>query len=256
MRRALIAGNWKMNGTLDGARALAGAVVNALPAGLGAEVALCPPFVFLLAVGEVIAASSDSLGVSLGAQNVSDRESGAYTGEVGASMLADLGCRYVLVGHSERRALYADSDDQVAAKFERVQAAGLRPILCIGETLAERDEGDTEKVVARQLDAVISRCADSENAMSESVIAYEPVWAIGTGHTATPEQAQAVHEFIRGRIAGYDEDLAVRTRILYGGSVKGGNAASLFDMPDIDGGLIGGASLDAAEFIKICTATV
>jgi len=180
--------------------------------------------------------------IALGAQNVSEHAQGAYTGEVSAAMLKDLGCRYVILGHSERRQLYGERDAQVAAKFAAVRAAGLTPILCVGETLEEREAGRTEDVVARQLDAILK-----QGEFGTAVLAYEPVWAIGTGRNATPEQAQAVHGFLRARVLP-------ETRILYGGSVKGSNAAAIFAMPDVDGGLIGGASLVAKEFIEIVRA--
>ena len=236
-RRRLVAGNWKMNGSLAGADALVGAVVAGAK-GLSAEVAVCPPFVYLP--------------VALGAQNVSREDPGAFTGEIAAPMLRELDCKYVIVGHSERRALYAEGDAMVADKFARVLREGLVPILCVGESLEERDAGRTEAVVARQLDAVVERVGVSE--LGKGVVAYEPVWAIGTGRTATPEQAQQVHAFIRGRVASRGAEVAAGLRILYGGSVKGSNAGGLFAMADIDGGLIGGASLVADEFLAICRA--
>jgi triosephosphate isomerase len=191
-------------------------------------------------------------GIGWGAQNVSQHEKGAFTGEVAPAMLLDFGCKYVIVGHSERRALYGEDDATVAAKFMAVQKAGMTPILCVGETLEEREGGITEQVVARQLDAVIG--AAGVQALAKSVVAYEPVWAIGTGKTASPEQAQAVHAFIRGKIAALDGSVAANLVIQYGGSVKASNAVELFGMPDIDGGLIGGASLMAEEFVAICKA--
>jgi triosephosphate isomerase len=190
--------------------------------------------------------------VALGAQDLCQYEDGAYTGGVSGAMLADCGCRYVIVGHSERRTVFGETDDVVALKTERSLASGLTPILCVGEQLAEREAGVTESVVARQLDAVVARCG--LQALGRCVVAYEPVWAIGTGKTATPQQAQAVHAYIRGRIAAADRGLAGALTILYGGSVKGANAAQLFSMPDVDGGLIGGASLQAEEFVAICRA--
>jgi triosephosphate isomerase len=190
--------------------------------------------------------------IRLGAQDVCAETPGAYTGEVAASMLKDVGCTYVIVGHSERRALYGESDELVARKFAAAQARGLTPILCLGEQLAERDAGRTHEVVGRQLDAVIALCAVA--ALGKAVVAYEPVWAIGTGRTATPEQAQDVHAFIRGRVAGHDANIAAGLAVLYGGSVKAGNARELFAMPDVDGGLIGGASLKAEEFLAIWSA--
>ncbi|HHQ41212.1 MAG TPA: triose-phosphate isomerase [Chromatiales bacterium] len=249
MRRPLVAGNWKMNGSRERVRAL----VDGIQAGIGsverAEVAVCPPFVYIPQVAEQLAGSP----IALGAQNVCDHaEEGAYTGEIAGSMLAELGCRYVIVGHSERRNLYGESDELVARRFAAARKAGLVPILCVGELLEERERGVTEAVVARQLDAVLE--LEGVEAFREAVIAYEPVWAIGTGHTATPEQAQEVHAFIRARLAERDAGVAEVARILYGGSVKGSNAADLFAQPDIDGGLIGGASLKADEFLTICRA--
>jgi triosephosphate isomerase len=247
MRQRLVAGNWKMNGSLESARSLVGAVLAGV-GGLKGEVAICPPFVYLETVGSLLKGSP----VALGAQNVSHEDPGAFTGEVAAPMLRDLGCKYVIVGHSERRALYGETDARVADKYARVLGEGLVPILCVGELLEERDGGQTEAVVARQLDAVLARVGAA--GIGAGVIAYEPVWAIGTGRTATPEQAQEVHAFVRGRIAASDPGIAAGIRILYGGSVKGANAAGLFAMADIDGGLIGGASLAADDFLAICRA--
>ena len=190
--------------------------------------------------------------IAVGAQDVSEQDSGAFTGEVSAPMLKEFGCTCVIVGHSERRALYGEKDDDTARKFAAARKQGLTPILCVGESLEEREQGITEAVVARQLDAVIA--LEGVTALADAVIAYEPVWAIGTGKTATPQQAQDVHAFIRGKIAVLDASVAEKVQILYGGSVKGSNAAELFAMPDIDGGLIGGASLNAQEFLAICEA--
>jgi len=247
-RTPLVAGNWKMNGRRAQAQALAGAVAKGFN-GAQCDAALCVPFPYLQTVEAAIAGSS----VMLGAQNLSQQADGAFTGEVSAEMLADSGCQYVIVGHSERRALYAETSALVAEKFVRAQQAGLVPILCVGETLDERNAGTTEQVVAEQLDAVVS--AAGVAAFERAVVAYEPVWAIGTGLTASPEQAQAVHAFLRARLAASDAQVAAGTRILYGGSVKADNAAALFAGPDIDGGLIGGASLDADSFLAICQAT-
>ncbi len=249
MRKSLVAGNWKMNGSRESAKLL----VDGIKAGLGSvgsvDVVVCPPAVYLSEVADLLGGVS----VGLGAQNLSDQASGAFTGEVSASMLLDVGCRYVIVGHSERRTLYGENDEVVAKKSVAAAGAGLVPIVCVGELLEEREAGDTEAVVARQLD-VLLESEEGLNALSSSVIAYEPVWAIGTGMTATPEQAQAVHRFIRQRVAAKSAELAEKVQILYGGSVKGGNAAELFANPDIDGGLIGGASLAAEEFLTICRA--
>ncbi|MCX7158501.1 MAG: triose-phosphate isomerase, partial [Proteobacteria bacterium] len=192
--------------------------------------------------------------LGLGAQTVSEFASGAYTGEVSAVMLADFGCRFVLVGHSERRGLFGETDLQVAAKFAAAAKAGITPVLCVGETLEEREGGRTEQVVARQLDAVLK--VSGAAALGGAVLAYEPVWAIGTGRTASPQQAQEVHAFLRGRVAGEDAGVASKLRILYGGSVKPGNAAEIFAMKDVDGGLIGGASLVPEDFLAICNAAV
>ena len=234
MRARLVAGNWKMHGS----RAANQALLDAIVAGVkGVECAVCVPFPYLAQAAERLRGTQ----IAWGAQNLSAHASGAHTGEVSAAMLADFGCRYVLVGHSERRQLYGETDPQAAAKFAAAQAAGLRPIFCVGETLEERDAGRTEAVVARQLDAVLGK-----GAFGDAVLAYEPVWAIGTGRTATPEQAQAVHAFLRPRVGA-------AVRILYGGSVKPDNAAAIFSQPDVDGGLIGGASLLAKDFLAICT---
>lgn len=248
MRIKLVAGNWKMNGNLASCQALVKAILPQLASLTGARFAVCAPFPYLAAVGRGLRGSA----VALGAQDLCQYDDGAYTGAVSGAMLADCGCRYVLVGHSERRSLFGEGDDLVARKFAQALKHGLTPILCVGETLAEREAGATESAVARQLDAVIRHCGLP--ALGRSVIAYEPVWAIGTGKTATPEQAQAVHAFIRGRIAAGDAKLAGALTVLYGGSVKAGNAAQLFTMGDIDGGLIGGASLVAEEFAAICRA--
>jgi triosephosphate isomerase len=214
----------------------------------GIEAAVCVPFPYLAQAQAALAGSS----IAWGAQNVSEHGKGAFTGEVSTSMLLDFGCKYVIVGHSERRSLYGESDELVASKYMAAQAAGLTPILCVGESLDERESGVTEAVVARQLDAVIN--AAGVGSLAKAVVAYEPVWAIGTGKTATPAQAQAVHAFIRGKIATLDAGIANQLIIQYGGSVKAANAAELMAQPDIDGGLIGGASLVADEFIAICRA--
>ena len=243
MRASLIAGNWKMNGDLASATALVEAVLAGDRG--AAEVAVCPPAVFLMKIGGML----DGSEVALGAQNVCDQEKGAYTGEISAAMLKECGCRYVIVGHSERRTLYGESDALVAARFAMAQRAGLTPILCVGETLEEREQGVTESVVARQLDAVVERSGGA--ALGAAVIAYEPVWAIGTGKVATPEQAQAVHRFVRERLAALDAGVAEQVRILYGGSMNPANAAELLAQADIDGGLIGGASLKADDFLAI-----
>jgi triosephosphate isomerase len=248
MRRPLVAGNWKMNGSRETINELLDGIKQGLQSVNQAEVAVCPPYVYLAQVQSELQGTQ----VALGAQNVSDKVSGAFTGEVSPEMLLDFQCQYVIVGHSERRALYGDSDEFVARKFANAKDFKLAPILCVGELLEERESGQTEAVVARQLDAVLNEVGAS--GFKDAVIAYEPVWAIGTGKTATPEQAQEVHAFIRSRLASQDKNVAAAVRILYGGSVKASNAEQLFGMQDIDGGLIGGASLNAEEFLAICQA--
>ncbi|MBI3903449.1 MAG: triose-phosphate isomerase [Nitrosomonadales bacterium] len=248
MRRKLVAGNWKMHGALARNQALLSVVAGRMAQMPGVDCAVCVPFPYLAQTQHLLRDSA----VQWGAQDVHQQAEGAYTGEVAASMLCDFGCRYVLVGHSERRSLYGESSQLVAEKFAAAQKAGLLPILCIGETLSQRESGATEVVVAEQLDAVIKLLG--ARSLRDAVLAYEPVWAIGTGKTASPAQAQAVHAFIRQRVAGLDADVAQGLRILYGGSVKAANAAELFAVPDIDGGLIGGASLVADEFLAICNA--
>ncbi|WP_415897426.1 triose-phosphate isomerase [Neptuniibacter sp. QD72_48] len=247
MRTALVAGNWKMNGN--------SASINTLMEGLNAElksnavdVLVCPPSIYL---SQVQALTADSV-IALGAQNVSEQNNGAFTGEISLEMLQDLSCEYVILGHSERRSLYAESDELVADKFKATVAVGLKPILCVGETLEEREEGNTLAVVERQIKAVVNAAGIEQ--FKDAVIAYEPVWAIGTGKTATPEQAQEVHAAIRNMIAECDAELASKMRILYGGSVNAANAAELFANEDVDGGLVGGASLKANDFIAICQA--
>lgn len=248
MRNKLVAGNWKMFGETRQNKALLESLRAGLKTASHARYAVCVPFPYLAQTQELLRGSA----IEWGAQNVSEHEKGAYTGEVAASMLNDFGCRYVIVGHSERRALYHEDDLTVANKFMAAQKAGLLPILCVGETLAEREAGITENVVARQLDVVISKAGLP--ALGNAILAYEPVWAIGTGKTASPDQAQAVHQYIRTRLTKDDAALSANLTILYGGSVKGANARELFAMPDIDGGLIGGASLQAEEFLTICRA--
>jgi triosephosphate isomerase len=247
MRRKLVAGNWKMHGSLAENEAL----LSGLLAGMGdvkAGVAVCVPFPYLAQVQAKLTGSA----IAWGAQNLSQQAKGAFTGEVSASMLKDFACTYVIVGHSERRAIYGESDALVAEKFAAVQSAGMTPILCVGESLEEREAGVTEAVVARQMDAVIAKCGVA--ALSKSVLAYEPVWAIGTGKTASPEQAQAVHAFIRAKVRALDAAVAEGLVIQYGGSMKAANAVELLGQPDIDGGLIGGAALVAEEFLAICRA--
>jgi triosephosphate isomerase len=237
-RTRLVAGNWKMHGNRAANAALLDAIVRGQAGAEGAECVVCVPFPYIAQVAERLRGTA----VAWGAQNLSEHAQGAYTGEVSAAMLADFGCRYVIVGHSERRQLFGESDAQAAAKFAAARKGGLTPILCVGETLAEREAGRTEQVVGRQLDAVLN-----SSSFGNAVLAYEPVWAIGTGRNATPEQAQAVHAFLRTKVFS-------ETCIVYGGSMKAANAAGLLAMPDVDGGLIGGASLAAEEFLAILRA--
>lgn len=248
MRKPLVAGNWKMHGSRSDNADLVRSLLDLLPAQGAAEVLVCPPFVYLLETSRLLKGSD----VALGAQSLCAEAQGAFTGEVSGAMLRDVGCRYVLVGHSERRQVYGEDDSLVARKFVAAQASGLLPVLCVGETLEEREGGRTAEVVLRQLDAALS--VGGAGAFAEAVIAYEPVWAIGTGRNATPEQAQEVHAMIRGRVAALDAKIGASVRILYGGSVKASNARELFAMADIDGGLVGGASLKADEFAQICSA--
>lgn len=243
-RRSLVVGNWKMHGSRPVNAALLDGVLQARP--FASEVAVCVPFPFLSETAVMLAGSD----LRWGAQDCSAHDQGAFTGEVSAGMLAEFGCSYVIVGHSERRALHAETDQVVADKAKAALARGVTPIVCVGETLAQREAGHTEAVVKRQLSAVIhtlGHCA------GEMVVAYEPVWAIGTGLTATPEQAQSVHALLRAQLRAATAHADVM-RLLYGGSVKPDNAAALFAQPDIDGGLIGGASLKAADFVAICRA--
>ncbi len=250
-RVPLIAGNWKMNGDTAMAQTLTGAVDEGISS-LSAEVVLIPPHPYLRVVKEAIDDRQSRLG--LGAQDLSVHEKGAHTGEVSGAMLMDLGCRYVLVGHSERRADHHETNEVVAAKFVAAQRAGLTPIVCLGETLAEREAGQTDAVVLGQLDAVIA--AAGIESFAQAVIAYEPVWAIGTGQTATPEQAQSVHASIRARIRDNSDTIGGQVRVIYGGSVKPDNAPEILSCEDIDGGLIGGASLEASSFLGICQAAL
>jgi len=241
MRIPLVAGNWKMHGSRASNRALLDAVLAGIESLRGVECAVCVPFPYL---GEVAGRLANSR-IAWGAQNLNEHAQGAFTGEVSAPMLADFGCRYALAGHSERRQLYGENDAVVAAKFAALLAHGMAPVLCLGETLEEREGGRTEQAVGRQLDAVLR--ANEKESFKRAVVAYEPVWAIGTGRNASPEQVQAVHAYLRTRVFR-------ETRIVYGGSVKPANAEAIFAMPDVDGGLIGGASLVAGEFIAIVQA--
>ena len=243
-RRALVVGNWKLNGSRSANAQLLAAVLQARP--FGCDAAVCVPFPYLPETAVTLAGSD----LRWGAQDCSVHEQGAYTGEVSAAMLAELGCRYAIVGHSERRAMHAESDQMVADKAKAALGRGVTPIVCVGETLAQREAGQTEAVVKRQLSAVIHTLA---HCAGEMVVAYEPVWAIGTGLSASPEQAQAVHALLRAQLRAATPH-ADGMKILYGGSVKPDNAQALFSQPDIDGGLIGGASLKAADFVAICRA--
>ena len=247
-RQRLVIGNWKMNGSLAANAALLSALREGVGARARCDIAVAVPAPYLAQVQQLVANSP----IALAAQDVSTHESGAYTGEMSVGMLKEFGTRYVLVGHSERRAIYGESDALVAEKFAAALAAGLCPVLCVGETLAEREAGKTVDVVSAQMAAVLDRVGVA--AFAKAVVAYEPVWAIGTGRTATSEQAQEVHAAIRAQVAKADVDVAKGLQILYGGSVKPSNAAELFAMPDIDGGLIGGASLVAVDFLAICRA--
>lgn len=248
MRQPLVAGNWKMNGSRQNINELLNGILAGIAAVEKAEVVVCAPCIYLPQVADKLDGST----VAWGSQNVNDNDSGAYTGEISASMLKDFGCKYAIVGHSERRAIYGETDADVARRFMAAQRHGLVPVLCVGELLEEREQGITSEVVSRQLDAVIDEAGIE--AIGNSVIAYEPVWAIGTGKVATPQQAQEVHAMIRAKLAGMNADLAAGVRILYGGSMKPENAAELIGMEDIDGGLIGGASLQAEDFLGICRA--
>ena len=250
MRGYLVAGNWKMNGSNAANAELVDGIIAGMPQSDTVSLLVCPPFPYLATMADQLSGT----GIALGAQNVSEHAAGAFTGETAPSMLTDVGCTYVIVGHSERRAIMGESSETVAAKFRAAQDAGLIPVLCVGETQEERETEQTEAVVDEQLNAVID---DSGiEAFRSAVIAYEPVWAIGTGLTATPEQAQDVHQHIRGVLGVRNQDVAGAVKILYGGSVKGDNAAGHFGKPDIDGGLIGGASLKSADFLAIAEAAV
>lgn len=247
MRNTLVAGNWKLNGSTKSINEL----LDGILAGMSeakTDVAVCAPYIYIPQVQQKLTGTA----IKYGSESISEYDSGAYTGEISGSMLNDFDCDYAIVGHSERRTLFGEKDADTANKFAAARKHGIKPILCVGELLEEREQGITEEVVARQLDAVID--LEGVAALADGVIAYEPVWAIGTGKTASPQQAQDVHAFIRKKIASLDESVAEKVQILYGGSVNGGNADELFAMPDIDGGLIGGASLKAEDFLAICRA--
>lgn len=248
MRKKLVAGNWKLNGSREANRALLTGIMDGLGDAAGAEVMVCPPYVYLSEVARQL----DVTSIMLGAQDVASEAAGAFTGEVSAPMLRDIGVTHAIIGHSERRTLFGETDDIVAAKFNAAEAGGIVPVLCIGETLAERESGVAMDVISRQVQAVLDSAGPG--AFGNAIVAYEPVWAIGTGLTASPEQAQEVHAHIRRIISVAGARIGAELQILYGGSVKAANAAELFAMEDIDGGLIGGASLDPAEFLAICAA--
>ena len=247
MRQKLVAGNWKLNGSKASIESLMGGILAGLEGMDNVAVAVCPPYVYIPMTQTLVAGSR----IGLGSQDIADQDAGAFTGEVSGAMLKEFGCDYAIVGHSERRAIYGEQDADTARKFAAARKHGLKPILCVGETLEEREAGITEAVVARQLDAVIA--LEGVEALTDGVIAYEPVWAIGTGKTASPEQAQQVHAVLRAQLAAAS-DKAARIRLLYGGSMNAANAAELLAQPDIDGGLVGGASLKAADFLQIVAA--
>ncbi len=251
MRRNLVVGNWKMHGNMQSNQLLLNSLIKGLRDFNNADFVVCVPSPYLFQARLLL----EDTNIAWGGQNVNQHEQGAFTGAVAANMLVDLGCTYVLLGHSERRNLFHENNLTAAARFDAAVRAGLTPVMCVGETVAERDAGLTEVIVASQMDAVLASMGDQEFAKAmhlNMVFAYEPVWAIGSGKTATPEQAQSVHQFIRHRIARRNAEAAAKVRIIYGGSVKAANAEELFAMPDVDGGLIGGASLKAEEFVAIC----
>ncbi|MDP0588130.1 MAG: triose-phosphate isomerase [Candidatus Endonucleobacter bathymodioli] len=246
MRRSLVAGNWKMNGSSKSIKDLLGSIVSSLKP--KAEVLICPPTIYMQQVRDILYGTS----IKWGLQNVSGKVSGAYTGEISSLMAKDFGCKYAIIGHSERRSIYGETDRDIAEKFSILVDHGVVPILCVGESFEERKAGDTLNVVSRQLDRVLENAGSGR--LNDFIVAYEPLWAIGTGLTATPKQAQEVHETIRKILAGKNKDMAQNTRILYGGSVKASNAVELMKQDDVDGGLIGGASLVAEDFMAICHA--
>lgn len=251
MRNTLVAGNWKLNGSKASIAELLQGILDGMSDGSvnsNTDVAVCAPYIYIPHVQEIL----NGTAIGYGSESISEHDSGAYTGEISGPMLNDFACKYAIVGHSERRTLFGEKDADTANKFAAARKHGLKPILCIGELLEEREQGITETVVARQLDAVIDK--EGVEALADAVIAYEPVWAIGTGMTASPQQAQDVHAFIRNKIAFLNASVAEKVQILYGGSVNGDNADELFAMPDIDGGLIGGAALKAEDFLAICRA--
>ena len=247
-RRPLVVGNWKMNGTRASSQQLLADILAGLPADCKTDIGVCPPAVYIPEIAAALAGKT----IRLGAQNVADQDEGAYTGEISGRMLREFNCSLAIVGHSERRAIYGETDALVAARYAKAIANGVVPILCVGETLEEREANRTFAVIDAQLGAVLDLCG--VESLLNAVIAYEPVWAIGTGRTASTEQAQEVHAYIRSEIAKRNADAAAKVQILYGGSVKPDNAPALFGQPDVDGGLIGGASLDAKSFLAICLA--
>lgn len=248
MRQTLVAGNWKMNGSKESIQSLLSGIAAGMSEVDNTAVVVCAPYIYIPLVSEQVADTN----ISFGSESISEYEAGAYTGEISASMLNDFGTQYAIVGHSERRSIYGEQNADTANKYAAARKAGIKPILCLGESLEEREQGVTEEVVSRQLDAVLE--LEGVESLADAVIAYEPVWAIGTGMTATPEQAQEVHKFIRGKIAAMNAEVADKVQILYGGSMNAGNANELLAMEDIDGGLIGGASLKAEDFLAICKA--
>ena len=250
MRNFLVAGNWKMNGSSSFAAELVDTILSSTSDLRKIDILLCPPYPYLGNISRQIA----NTGIQIGAQNVSQHKSGAYTGEIAVSMLKDFGCNYVILGHSERRAYMNETNEIVAEKFLSVVSEDIKPILCIGETLEEREADDTKNVIQKQLASVIDYVGI--DAFSKAIIAYEPIWAIGTGFSASPEQAQEVHHYIRSMFTAESKEIADNLQILYGGSMNGGNASGLLSMQDIDGGLIGGASIDALEFVSIIEAAI
>ena len=247
MRQILVAGNWKLNGSKESIKELLSGILAGMSEAKTA-VAVCAPYIYIPLVQEIL----EGTDVKYGSESISEHDSGAFTGEISGPMLKEFSCQYAIVGHSERRTLFCEKDADTAKKFAAARKHGLTPILCVGELLEERENGTTEEVVSRQLDAVID--LEGVESLADAVIAYEPVWAIGTGKTASPQQAQDVHAFIRSKLAKLNTNVADKVQILYGGSVNGGNADELFAMPDIDGGLIGGASLKSEDFLAICRA--
>jgi triosephosphate isomerase len=245
MRKILLAGNWKMNASTVMVDRLLNALIDGMHGNDSMDMAVFPPFPYLDRTRNLLQGTK----IAWGGQSLNPQEKGAHTGEVSGSMLRDFDCQYVLVGHSERRSLYAETNQDVALRFEAAQDAGLIPVLCVGESLEQREQNQTEAVIGRQIEAVLEQCG--VKSFASAIVAYEPVWAIGTGKTATPDQAQEIHAFIRDKFTSRDDRIAGQLRILYGGSVNGSNAADLFARKDIDGGLVGGASLKAEDFLAI-----